>query len=168
MAVDLIVEDGTGVADANSYATVDECRTFAAQRLVDLPEEDDEVAVMLIQAFQYFERLDDRFSGTRVFLDSVFPRKDLRVLGTLLPDDSIHTRVKAAQCQLVLEQVAGADLFASTSAADYIIRERVGPIDTTYADPSLFGGVTLTFPAVDAFLGVFYRGEPGTLQVMRA
>lgn len=121
----LLIEDGTGVADANSYVTVDELRTFATDRGVAFPaaptdgSTDPAIAVFtpfLIRATDYLESLRGQFYGYESTITQtlawpragvVINRRDWPSYGT----GSVPQQVKNAQMQLVLEQLNGVALF---------------------------------------------------------
>ncbi|WBF76993.1 hypothetical protein PSV3_00292 [Septimatrevirus PSV34] len=50
MAITIVVEDGSGVTNANSYVSVADARIYASNRGVELPLDDDELAAMLIRS----------------------------------------------------------------------------------------------------------------------
>lgn len=50
MAIEIIVENGSGIADANAYVDVDAVRDYAEARGVELSDDDDEIAAMIIKA----------------------------------------------------------------------------------------------------------------------
>ena len=51
----LIVEDGTGLPDANSYCDLDEIRSYAADRGVALSSDDAIIIAFAIKATDYLE-----------------------------------------------------------------------------------------------------------------
>ncbi|WEM33665.1 head-tail adaptor [Pseudomonas phage PSA-KC1] len=56
MAITIVVEDGSGVTNANSYVSVADARIYASNRGVELPLDDDELAAMLIRSTDYLKR----------------------------------------------------------------------------------------------------------------
>ena len=50
MAITITVEDGSNVANANSFVTIAEARSYAVERGVTLSATDDDVAVQIIKA----------------------------------------------------------------------------------------------------------------------
>lgn len=63
MAITIVVEDGSGVTNANSYVSVADARIYASNRGVELPLDDDELAAMLIRSTDYLEAQACRFQG---------------------------------------------------------------------------------------------------------
>lgn len=155
MPIAIVVEDGTGVAGANSYASVDTARAYAANRGVTLSSDDDVVAAQLIQGFDYIETKECEFQGTRVFVESAFPRRCVVVNGREIPETEIPSLLIAAQIQLVIAQANGINVMPNFVAADYVTEEKVGPLTTKYADP-LSVGVAPKLGAVDAALAPLF------------
>ena len=63
MAITITIEDGSNVANANSFVTLVEARSYAEARGVALPVADDSLAVMLIKACDYLEAQANRYQG---------------------------------------------------------------------------------------------------------
>lgn len=156
MASELITEDGTGVADANSYASADEARAYATLRGVALPAApgsgQDQVEIWLVLATDYLESLSYIYYRATTTQALSWPRKrcfDTDFTGYVLPD-----KLKAAQMQLVIEQKNGVVLMPSTPGGidgQFVIREKVDVIETAYSEK--IGTLsTPTMPAVDALL----------------
>lgn len=139
MPIQIIVENGTGVQGANSYVSVIAARAFAANRGLNLSEDDDVVAAQLINAFDYIETKECEFQGSRVYIDSAFPRNGVRVNCREIPNTEIPMLLISAQIQLVMAQENGIDIMPNFVAADYVTKEKVGPLETTYADPLAVG-----------------------------
>lgn len=153
----IIVEDGSIVANANSYVDLDYVKAFADDRGVTLPNNDTTLEQMIIKAMDYLEHVVG-FSG--YIVDDTqrlnWPRQNVYVGNLLQATDSVPTDIKNAVAQLVCEQVAGNKLYPQpiTSANEgRIIKKKVGPLEKTF---STSGGVPvggrILFPAVEAFL----------------
>lgn len=99
MPVTLVIEDGTGVEDANTYATVAEAKKYAADRSVDLGT-DDVIAGNLVLAADFMET-EGPYKGVQFSEDQglSFPRAER----TGSPSLGIPKKVKNAQCQLLLD-----------------------------------------------------------------
>ena len=75
--VNLVVEDGTGLENANSYISVADFRQFALENGIDLEsEEDEQLAVYLIRSTNFIDSVEYRFVGTRLSVTQslAFPR----------------------------------------------------------------------------------------------
>lgn len=167
MPVTLIVEDGTNVAGANTYATVAVAREYALLRGATLPVSDDGVASLLILAFDYIEGKETQYRGCRTYAETAFPRVGLVVHGFPVGRAVIPSKVIAAQCQAVVDQASGLSLFTNSVPSDRVIREKVGPLETEYADPAAFG-IGTYFSAVENLLQPLMRTFPGSISVTRA
>ena len=154
----LIIEDGTGKPDAQSYVDVAGFRAFAAARGIPVPSDDTEgnakVEQSLIAAIDYLETMVC-FQGRKTKAEQAlsWPRKGVYIDDELYPDNVIPADIKTAQMRLTVESINGIDLMPTISgnAADFVVKEKVGPIETEYADPTKFSG-RATFTAVDALL----------------
>lgn len=173
----LIVEDGSNVADANSYADVAFIRTFAEARGVTLPAADPDVEKMAIIAMDYIEALRSKFQGSKTYTDPAqalqWPRSGVLIDCTAFPDDSIPVELKKAQAQLVIEQLEMPDLSPSTDGYA-VAKEKVDVIEVEYASGRLSGSATSvatpSYPKVDAYLDplIYCCGGGMLLRVRRA
>lgn len=157
MAITIVVEDGTGVANANSYVSVEDAREYAANRGTELPSDDDELAAMLIRASDYLEAQACRFQGRRTSSAQAleWPRTGVVIHCDAVPPNVIPKSLIAAQVQLAMAINAGFDLQPNISPQDYVTREKVGPIETEYADPVAVG-IMPTFTAANALLAPLF------------
>lgn len=157
MPIVLIIEDGTAKPDSNSYVSVADARVYASNRGTIFAGTDDEVAAMLIQAIDYLEAQACRYQGepTTTTQALQWPRKGVVLNCEPWPDNLIPRQLIAAQIQLAMAVNSGLVLLPSITAQDYIVREKVGPIETEYADP-ISVGIMPTFTAVDALLAPLY------------
>jgi hypothetical protein len=169
----LTIEDGTGIADANSYADATEARDYAAARGVTLPAAPgsgiDQVETWLILAAEFLDSLDwigllastgQGLKWPRVLTAPYLDKPYIPCYGfhVQYPLDStlfvMVANVKKAQNQLVVEQSNGIALFPSTPGGiegQVVTRERVDVIETSYSDR--FGAPMLpTMPKVNAML----------------
>jgi len=170
MAVTIVVEDGTGVADANSYVTLDEARTYAEQRGVTLSADDNELGALLVKATDYLEARECDYQGERA--DCVtpqtlaWPRSGVVLCCEDFAEDAIPAQLKAAQNTLIMAQHAGIVLLPNTSPADYVIEEQVGPIRTKYSDPANVG-IATQMPGVEALLQPLFGSCSATAVPLR-
>lgn len=162
MSIEIIVETGSGVADANAYVDVAAARAYALNRGVTLPVSDDEVAVWLIKATDYLEAQACQYQGQKTNCNNSlqWPRSGVVVCCVEIPSDVIPKQLKDAQCALVLVQKEGLVLQPNVSAQDYVTEETVGPITTKYANP-IQAGITPRFTSVDALLAPLFNAVCG-------
>jgi len=157
MAITITVENGNEIANANSYVSVADARTYATNRGVTFPADNDVVAAMLIRANDYLEAQECLYQGKRSSSTQslAWPRKCVELYCEVVPSNVIPNSLIAAQVQLAMAIQAGFDLQPTISPQDYVIREKVGPIETQYANPAT-SGVMPTFTAVNALLAPLF------------
>ena len=118
--VTLIVEDGTGLPNANTYIGVEAAKQYAQDRGIDLGI-DLVISQNLVLAADYMSTRGP-FKGSVVSLDQSldFPRKGLRVHGQDFT--GVPQKVKNAQAQLLLDiKESGALL---TTNRQYALKKR--------------------------------------------
>ena len=161
----LVIEDGTGLGNANSYVDAATARDYASARGVSLPAADADVEKLLVQAMDYLEAQRARYQGTKTWPVGTaehpaaqalqWPRTGVIIdCSYTLPDNVIPTELKSAQCQLAMEVFAGNELMPSTDGK-VVKREKVDVIETEYMtgqDMGTAGTPRPSFPAVDALL----------------
>lgn len=159
MAIEIIVEDGSVKPDSNSYIDVAYARQYASSRGITLPEDDDELAAMLIQGVDFLESKECKFLGERTNPNQAlsWPRKNSKVNCQSFPEDQIPKVLKDAQAALAIVVNSGLDLFTNYGPGDFITEETVGPITTKYSDPVQVG-MRQHFGAAEAILNRLYNG----------
>jgi len=114
----LLVEDGSGIAGANSYVSVVELRAFAGDRGVILPAQDSDVEPLLVLGCDFLELksyIGERFSDEQGLS---WPRTDLYDPEWAYPN-TIPANLKKAQRLLSIEAMNG-PLSTATRPGDYI------------------------------------------------
>ena len=106
----LVIEDGSLVDGANSYATVTEYMAYAESRGVSLADNETSKSE-LVQAIDYMESKRPQFKGSLVDRDQPlgFPRYDVVIEGFYWESDEIPRQVKLCQLALALDIHAGND-----------------------------------------------------------
>lgn len=129
----LIVENGSQVAGANTYAAMDAIRAYALARGVTLGL-DSQVETFNSIAIDYLEGKRKDYLGSKVAVTQSlqFPRVDLIIDGFDFPSTSIPNELIRANCQLIVEQSLGINILP-TQNNPAIKSESVGPIKTDYA-----------------------------------
>jgi len=163
----LIVEDGTVVANANSYQTVAEITAYALARGVTLTGD---IEVLAIQAMDYLEAQRARYQGNKVeplVQELQFPRYNVYIDCVLFPSDEIPKELQNAQNQLVIELHNSVDILPTSEEA-FITEEKIGPITTKYSD-TVRTSIEPTMTAVDALLEplFFACGQKFALTTLR-
>lgn len=133
MAVTIIVEDGSGVPNANSYIDVKFATDYLEARGIKVPTED-KLIPNLINAIDFMESLN-RYKGKRTFPNQElqFPRSGLASDGVEIQGNTIPKDIKTAQAQLVADTVVSGKPLLSTKTT-YALKKRVlGPLTMEYA-----------------------------------
>lgn len=129
----LIIEDGTIVENANSFATVAECRAYADPRGLTLPVEDGDVEILLIKATDYLNSLESKYQGDRYNQDQElsFPRESIYLFDKYI-GGTIPKILKNGQCQLAFDTIEN-DLLAPGTGRE-VLEEAVGALKVKYAE----------------------------------
>lgn len=160
----LVVEDGTGVADAESYISVADADAYFAARgnaaWAGLDETSKEAA--LRKGCDYLESFY-KWKGMRATATQTlsWPRKCVVVDGVAVPSDSVPSAVSRANAELALRASSG-DLAADEGSQ--VTRETVGPITVEYAQGARQNP---RYAGVDAMLSAYTLGG-GQVAVVRA
>jgi len=144
----LIVEDGTGVANANTYVDLAYLQNYADNRGLTLPTSDTDKEIFLLRAMDYLEGRRDEFQGSKAVVDQSlqWPRVDVSIDCVELAVDTIPEELKRAQCQLVVEQQSRTKLYPTprTSSVEGLVTQKtVGPLTKKFA----FDGKGLADPS---------------------
>lgn len=125
----IVVEDGTGLTNSNSYVSEAELTTYATDRGVTISGTN---AVLLIQSMDYIESQD--FKGYKYSEEQAlqWPRGNVSIDGYLIDVDEIPTLLKEAQMETALSIDAGTNPMASVGRATK--REKVDVIEVEYMD----------------------------------
>lgn len=131
----ILVEDGSQVAGANSYATEADLETWADDRGVTLTNDP---AALLIRAMDYLQRYAGMWKGERVSStqDLAWPRSGAYIHGYLQASDDIPRELIYAQLALALA-ADSTDLMPTRSPSDKgaVIKEKVDVLEVGYANP---------------------------------
>lgn len=130
----IVVEDGSIVAGANSYASVSDLEEYASARGITLGNTSEENEVLLIKAMDWMEaKYGQRWQGERVNLDQplAWPRTGVWV-------DNIHQDIDQIPRNLFYGQLAAAveansqDLQENRGPA--VKRRKVGELEVEYTN----------------------------------
>lgn len=130
----LIVEDGTGVANANSYTALANARAFADSRGLSLPTDDDEACLSLIQGFDYVESFRSRFGGQKATCtqSTQFPRKGLCIDGCVVAENAIPFELQQAQIIAASLQSQDTALFVNGNGRETQMERVEGAVSVSY------------------------------------
>ena len=165
MSVSIIIETGAGLENSNSYVSIEDAKKFFINRGSDISNDDD-IAVMLIRATDYLERLCYLGNKASPGQALAFPRADLVVNDTPIASNVIPGEIRKAQLFLAHAVSEGFDISGNSSHSDYVISEKVGPLTTQFADPTLIG-VGVKLKNVDALLKDFICTDVYRLRTRR-
>lgn len=163
----LVIENGSNVAGANSYATRTEIIAYAALRGVAIADEA-ATDVLGIKAMDYIER--QKYKGVPTYgapgitQPLQFPRDEIEYEGEWLDAEAIPPMLKNAQCEASMLISQGIDLEPNRAAEQQIKRDKTGPLETEYFEAAPYSATT---PNLDALLAPLIVGFSG-LQVIRA
>jgi len=177
----LIVEDGTIVADANSYVSVDDATayfdTHPDQATWDDAGEDRQIWA-LIRATRYLEaRYSGRWRGAPVgFVGSMtglvqnlsWPRVVYSpqgyLYGSVAGQYEIPSQLIEAECELALRDIREGSLSPDKKRGAYVTSESVGPLSVSYRQdaPS-----KTQFPELEVILSPLLEGNLYQMQVVR-
>jgi hypothetical protein len=149
----LVIEDGTIVAHANSFVTDAEFKSHANIRNVAIPATQPDREALLILAMDYIRDTEPRMKGERVTQGQLlsFPRIDVSFHGFFINSDTIPEQLKSAQIELAI-QAFKSDLLISETTNNL----QSFSVDGVYSESYYQGG---TYPSVrtdkaDAYLNV--------------
>lgn len=163
----IFVEDGSVVANANSYSTVVELQAFAALRNVTLSTDNVVLEALLINSTIYLEGFRTQYQGAMVSSTQVlqWPRSSVNVNGFDIASTVIPAQLKNAQMQSALESVSS-DLFGAVTSGASIKKEKVDSLEVEYFEGG--GTSSTTFPEIEVYLKpLFGQVNPFLLQVTR-
>lgn len=138
----LIIEDGTIVANAQSYMNVADLRTFAGLRGVAVPSSDEACERLLIKAMDALEEFATKWKGQKVSATQplAWPRSGAVIDDVNQPSNEIPRELEYAQLQLALE--ANQNDLQPNEEQRQVVKEKVGPIEMTYENKGRVMGVS--------------------------
>ena len=185
MPATLIVENGSNVAGANSYNSLVDIKTFAANRGYDLSNFESPTLIgFALLGMDYLESFRDQYKGIKtdatqplqwprtvkpiVFSDWTQDPKipsNVQIDGFDIADDVIPQLIRDAQSQLVIEQAINKiKLFPSLATNRQVKLKKIGPITTEY----FASDATPIMLNVEAFLSpLISQGSFATLRTVR-
>lgn len=148
----LIVEDGTGLENANSFIDVEEARALATVRGLSLNPDDTKLSAILVNSADRIVSYESQFSGKRTNPEQglSYPRKGSFRYGSLIASNSIPRELKLAQVVMADMIEQGIEIWAVDVAG--IKEETVGPIKTVYGDNKADSVGNPDLPQVDSIL----------------
>lgn len=161
----LIVEDGTGKTDSQTYSTVTDLDSYASLRGITLPATEAEKEVLLIKAMDYLESLQGMYKGIKAneFQALQWPRYNVYIDSYYVESDTIPRPLKEAQLVAAVIINGGGDLQPSVSPK--VVEKQVDTLRIRYSE----GGGTnnVFYPKLTAALRPLLGGGGSGLTVSR-
>lgn len=150
----LMVEDGTGLEEAEAYVSLADHKTYWAKRGVTLSDtySDEQLEVGLRKGFQYINSHKWRYKGCTLTGPQAgeFPRENLTDWNGRVVT-GVPRQVKEANNELALKSQTE-DIFADLERGGRVASESVGPISVSYfADAPSSKTYTLAFNLLRPF-----------------
>ena len=172
----LVVEDGSGVTDANTYIDEAYLTSYASDRGFSIPSLTADRQTYLLQAMDYLAWFVEGYQGTKtVATNSLpWPRQDVTIDSVVVVKTTIPEQLKKAQAQLVVELQKRTKLFPSANSITtegYVTEETIGPLTTKYSatgkgSSSQFAPIQIV--SVQVFLKQLLKKNTGVLTTYRA
>lgn len=165
----IVAEDGTGLATAQTYATVQRLKDYAKARGITLPSGNTDLETMLAAGWDAMLGLD--YQGERLTRDQAgdFPRTGVCIDGFDYDSDELPPLLLDAQCVLAIEsRTTKLQPTIAADAAGPVIEKTVDVITTKYA-PSGRGNTKPIITKAQDLLRKLLRsgGGTGILRVVR-
>lgn len=162
----LIVEDGSIVANANSFVTDDEFKSYADLRNIDIPATQPDREALLILAVDYLFSIESQLQGYRTDSTQTLPFPRTGVCLNQRPMDSsfIPQNVKNAQMELAI-QAGQADILISEQSQSLASFN----VDGVYSETYFNGGswTQVRTDKADAYLNAMKKNNGMRNQLMR-
>lgn len=147
----LIVEDGSIVANANTYVSDQDYQNYANQRGLTIGSDSVAREAQLIRAMDYIEKHRAQFKGRKVSSTQSlqWPRNGVYIDNDPFAGDAIPTELKNAQIEAAVATANGVDLLPSQCKQN-VSSESIGDLSVSY----FYGGSwdDLQLDAVEAWL----------------
>lgn len=152
----LIIEDGSIVANANSFSTDAEFKAYANIRCLSVPATEPERDALQILAMDYFFSKESRLQGSRISIDQElpYPREGVCANDFEIPSDSIPNSLKKGLMELAL-QAGTSDILISASITNLASFN----VDGVYSESYFNGGAweTVRTDKANAYLNPLFK-----------
>ncbi|MGL6147747.1 MAG: DnaT-like ssDNA-binding protein [Plesiomonas sp.] len=149
----LIVETGSGLANADSYITLIDARALAEKYGLTLPDDDTAAEVALRNGAAYVDMQEARFSGERATWTQAlaWPRTNASTAyGSDIQSDSIPPQVLKSQVCAAAEYGSGTDVRATDDGKAIASEEVTGAVAVSYFNNGKTGTTVTITKAIDA------------------
>jgi hypothetical protein len=162
----LIVEDGSVAANANSFVTDDEFKAYADIRNKDIPATQPDREALLVLAMDYLFSIEDELQGYRTDSTQTLPFPRTGVCLNQYPMDSnfIPQNVKNAQMELAM-QASESDILISEQSQSLASFS----VDGVYSESYFNGGswTQVRTDKADAYLNALKKSYGNRNRLMR-
>lgn len=157
----LVVETGSIVAGADSYVSLDDARSIAANFGWALPEDDIQAESALRNGAAYIDLQEPALCGRRVSAEQslAFPRTGLKLHGFPVVSNAIPIQVIRAQIAGAVEYGKGSDVRASSDGRIVTMERVEGAVTVQYADNGVTGSQITITAAMDALKPLICGGN---------
>lgn len=167
---DLIVEDKTGLVNANVYASVEDFTTFAELNGIDLEEIDEEkLAIYLVRATNFIDSLESQMVGKRLNPEQAlaFPRKRQSSCSGSPHLYDMRGLIKALFYCVEAQCLGFSLLPVNISKNDIIKKEKIDVLEVQYSEDMLTEVLFGKFPMVERYLSPYLQCFGGSVTVGR-
>ena len=167
---ELIVEDLTGLENANSYCSLADYHTFAQLNGYETIEDED-LAIYLVRATNFIDSLESNFVGKRLNPSQAlaFPRTVEGYCCSKNPHLYPTGSLKKAVFYAVLAQSEGFSLLPTTiSKDDFVSKEKIeGAIEVQYSNEYFSKNLLGKFPMIERYLTEYLKNNLSQLSMYR-
>lgn len=167
MAATLVVEDGTGKADANTYISLADYGTYIGDRGLTDSTTDAAKTGRIIQAKDWLESQEKLYQGSKNSDNQslVWPRAWVSIYGYAITSTQIPQQLIDAQAQLIFDS-ASTDIY-NVGDGRAITKEKVDVLEVSYSDNGV-SNVQPIFAKVNALLKPLFKTTGGLGSVTRS
>lgn len=157
----LIIEDGTIIANANSFTNDAEFINYCDARNITFPCSEAERDSLQIKAMDYLFSVEHKMKGVRVSDEQTlpYPRTGVYIRCSLSADTNIPVELKTAQ--LALSAAAISQTLLVNGGIQNVSKEQLGPMLVEYFSGGSWETVRLE--SVDAFLKPLLKNNQGRM-----
>lgn len=142
----LVIEDGTGKADAESFASAADLASYAALYGSTIPATEGEREALLRRAALQMQVMGWKGRKASSAQALPWPRAEVEVDGEILPSNLIPARIEYGQMALAVE-IHADDLAPPELQKGAVVRERVeGAVERQYAEVANTGRLMRAAP----------------------
>lgn len=161
-----VIEDGTGVSGAVSYASADDMYLYAVSRGIEIPQDISVLEALLMKGMDYLRKFNNSYRGSPVNTSqrTGFPRT--WYVGNSQVNSGLPMEIKEAQIIAALAAMKIDLMPVPAAASPQKTRQTVGPITVEYAES---GSTTklVEVPEADMLLRPFLNRGFGQPSVVR-